>query len=511
MKEVQVINPKLSKKIDDILRVAAYCRVSTDSDDQMNSFIAQVKYYNDFISRNKNMVLVDIYADEGITGTCAEKRDEFLRMVADAKKGKIDRILVKSVSRFARNALECIENIRLLKSYGTTVLFENDNIDTETMNSEMILYVKSAFAQSEAMAGSKRVSTAVRMRMERGEFKTTTAPYGYDLIDGNLVPNEEQLPIVQRIFKEYLSGNGMTKVAEIINEEEQTDRVWDKTAVQYVLKNEKYIGDSLWQKSYTPHILPFKKHRNRGQVEKFYVTNTHQGIVSKEEFKLVQEKIAVANEPNKSAKRISHTPFDKKIYCGDCGWSYGKIKSSGELYWGCIHDELSSGKCEGPNIKHEILEKCFVRAYNKLRLYENEIVDKTLSQLIAIRTSITSMNEEISSINREIAILSEQNSMYNELKTKNIIDDVSYYEKTTAIMNRLNALRDKRLKLIADDEDEMIIEKIRKLKSVLEKLPSSLFEFDDKCFGLIVEKVFIYPDNKVIFELFAGIKLGVDF
>ena len=108
-----------------------------------------------------------------------------------------------------------IENIRLLKSYGTTVLFENDNIDTETMNSEMILYVKSAFAQSEAMAGSKRVSTAVRMRMERGEFKTTTAPYGYDLIDGNLVPNEEQFPIVQRIFKEYLSGNGMTKVAEI--------------------------------------------------------------------------------------------------------------------------------------------------------------------------------------------------------------------------------------------------------------------------------------------------------
>ena len=161
MKEVQVINPKLRQKTDDILRVAAYCRVSTDSDDQMNSFIAQVKYYNDFISRNKNMVLVDIYADEGITGTCAEKRDEFLRMVADAKKGKIDRILVKSVSRFARNALECIENIRLLKSYGTTVLFENDNIDTETMNSEMILYVKSAFAQSEAMAGSKRVSTAV--------------------------------------------------------------------------------------------------------------------------------------------------------------------------------------------------------------------------------------------------------------------------------------------------------------------------------------------------------------
>lgn len=279
----------------------------------------------------------------------------------------------------------------------------------------------------------------------------------------------------------------------------------------YVLKNEKYTGDSLWQKSYTPHVLPFKKQRNRGQVEKYYVTNTHQGIISKENFKLVQEKILAVNKAKKRAKPISHTPFDKKIYCGDCGWSYGKIKSSGELYWGCIHDELSSGKCKGPNIKHDILEKCFVRVYNKLRLYETEIVDKALSQLIAIRTSITSMNEEISSINREIAILSEQNRMYNELKTKNIIDDVSYYEKTTAIANKLNALRDKRLKLIADDEDEMIIEKIRKLKSILEKSPKSLFVFDESVFDLIVEKVVIFPDNAVVFELFAGIKLGVDF
>lgn len=142
MKEVQVIRPTIGINADRTLRVAAYCRVSTDSDDQINSFIAQVKYYNDFIRRSRNMTLVDIYADEGITGTCVNKRDEFLRMMSDSRKGKIDRILVKSVSRFARNSLECIENIRLLKSYGTTVLFENDGIDTEKMNSEMILYAR---------------------------------------------------------------------------------------------------------------------------------------------------------------------------------------------------------------------------------------------------------------------------------------------------------------------------------------------------------------------------------
>lgn len=181
------------------------------------------------------------------------------------------------------------------------------------------------------------------------------------------------------------------------------------------------------------------------------------------------------------------------------------------MYWGCINDDLSAGKCSGPNIKHEILEKAFIRAYNKLRLYETEIVDKTLSQLISIRTSLASMNEEVSSLNREIAILSEQNSMYNELKTKNIIDDVSYYEKTMVIMNRLNALGDKRLKLVAADEDEMIIEKIRKLKSNLDKTPKAIFVFDEAIFNLLVEKVFVFPDNKVVFELLVGIKLGVDF
>ena len=160
-KVVKIIRPTKGLCGDKKLRVAAYCRVSTSSVDQENSFIAQVKYYNDFLNRSENMELVDIYADEGITGTSTNKRDDFNRMIKDSSLGKIDRIFVKSVSRFARNSLECIENIRLLKSYGTTVLFENDAIDTETMNSEMILYIKSAFAQSESLSGSKRVSTAI--------------------------------------------------------------------------------------------------------------------------------------------------------------------------------------------------------------------------------------------------------------------------------------------------------------------------------------------------------------
>ena len=160
-KTVQVINASKNGYAFDKLRVAAYCRVSTSSEDQLNSFFAQMQYYNDFIRENEGMVLVDIYADEGITGTVVEKRDEFKRMMNDAKNGKIDRIFVKSVQRFARNSLECIEAIRELASYGTSVYFENDKIDTAGMNSEMMLYVKSAFAQSESLSHSRRMKLAV--------------------------------------------------------------------------------------------------------------------------------------------------------------------------------------------------------------------------------------------------------------------------------------------------------------------------------------------------------------
>lgn len=190
---VQIIRPTSEISTEEQkIKTAAYCRVSTDSDDQENSFLAQVKYYSDYIGSREDMVLVDIYADEGITGTSMSKREEFKRLLNDARLGRIDRVFCKSVSRFARNSLECLESIRALKDCGTTVIFENDNIDTKTMNSEMILYVKSAFAQSESLANSTCVSTAYRMKMENGTFTTYHAPFRYKLVNGNLeiIPEE---------------------------------------------------------------------------------------------------------------------------------------------------------------------------------------------------------------------------------------------------------------------------------------------------------------------------------
>ena len=331
-KEVIVINPTKGLYAEQRQRVAAYCRVSTDSEDQVNSFVAQVKYYNDFIKQDKNKMLVDIYADEGITGTCVNKRDEFLRMMKDSKSGKIDRIYVKSVSRFARNSLECIENIRLLKSYGVSVLFENDGIDTETMNSEMILYIKSAFAQSEALAGSKRVSTAVRMKMQNGEFSIYTVPYGFTVENNTLVPISAIKPVIERIYRDYLSGKGMGKITEELNNEGISGKHWTLSAVKYILNNEKYVGDSLLQKTYTPQIFPLRNRPNCGQVDKYYVSNTHEAMIDRELYDAVKSKIESQKLNRTNCSKSFSSVFDKKIRCGDCGCAYKRKISSGAIF-----------------------------------------------------------------------------------------------------------------------------------------------------------------------------------
>lgn len=217
-KEVKIIKPTVANANNNLIRMAAYCRVSTDSADQVNSFMAQVAYYSDYIDSHDNMTLVDIYADEGITGTSVNKRTDFKRLIKDCQNRKIDRVIVKSVQRFARNSLECIETVRLLSECGVSVYFETDNIDTKSMNNEMFLYIKSAFAQGESLSASKRVSTSIRMRMQDGTYITSHAPYGYVLENGTLVINEAETIIVRQIFDWYLSGVGINCITARLKE-----------------------------------------------------------------------------------------------------------------------------------------------------------------------------------------------------------------------------------------------------------------------------------------------------
>lgn len=506
-KDVRIIRPSIGLDAEKPLRVGAYCRVSTGSDEQADSFIAQVRYYTDFIRHSDNMVLVDIYADEGITGTSASKRPEFQRMLKDSQKGKLDRIYVKSVSRFARNALDCIENIRFLKANGTAVLFENDNIDTEKMNSEMILYIKSAFAQSEALAGSQRVTTAIRMRMARGEFIAASVPFGYRLQDGILVPCEEEAQIVRQIYQWFRSGAGIGTIVKQLNDVNAGNLRWTLNHVKYILQNERYIGDSLFQKQYTPYILPLKKQPNHGEVDKYYVKNTHKAILDESLYQAVQGILSQNRIAHQRSKAPTNALFSGVLYCADCGRSYRLRKADADNpTWVCSRNGVAGQRCGTHPVSEVRIKRTFLSMLNCLQQHKELLIHQTVLRLEAIKRQCASGKSELFDIDREIAELSNKNELYVRLKSKGVIDDVSYAEQTGALQNRIYILRTRRRKLLCEDDDLQTIENLKSFEALLDSFPQICLEFPLPVFQDIIRRIAVKPES-LMFEFHCGLKL----
>jgi DNA invertase Pin-like site-specific DNA recombinase len=283
------------------IRMAAYARVSSDSEDQLNSYLSQVKYYTTIISENENCAFIDCYADEGLSGLDAAKRPDFQRMLLDCRAGKIDRILCKSVSRFARNFTECLEIIRELKRIGVSVLFEKEGIDTAKMSGETLLAMHANAAQRESMSISSNLRKGLRMKMRTGEFIPTHPPYGYKLNSAARVweidPAEAE--IVREIFTAYLSGRGAPDIANELNHrnipvpsydlvKKNAVAKWRQCTIQYILTNLAYTGDTWWQKTYASDTLPIRSLVNHGEVSKWFVEHHNPPIVTKEDFERVQ-------------------------------------------------------------------------------------------------------------------------------------------------------------------------------------------------------------------------------
>lgn len=507
-RQVKIINP--TKQVENLIRVAAYCRVSSDSQDQVNSFFAQVRYYSDYIRCNNRMTLVDIYADEGITGTAVEKRDEFKRLVSDVKKKKIDRVLVKSVTRFARNSLECIEAVRLFKSHGASVYFENDNLDTERMNSEMILYIKSAFAQNEAMAASRRMALSNRMRMEDGTFVSPNVPYGYRLENGEMIVVEEEAVRIRKVFDLYLSGMGANNIVKEMRRTEQGNMRWTMSGIKYMLTNERYVGDMLMQKFYTPSILPLRSRPNKGALPKYYAENTHEPIISREVFEAVKRVKAERdqNYPNKHTEKLF---LQGKLRCRCCNRAYRKrYLKTGELVWICANKgTVDAHNCTSLIYTDFEIKSTFVQMYNTLKQNTKTVIDETIAMLNALKVKVNAGNNEIAEIDEEIASLAEQNSVYSELYASGVIDEITYLSKTDKYKNRITELRSRRLKLINADEDEMSIEKLRELKRYLVDSAESITEMDESIFAQIVDKIFAESDGALTFHLKCGLELKI--
>lgn len=455
--KITVIDPATPEKAK--LRVAAYARVSSDSADQLNSYLAQVDYYTRHIGESPDWDLVDIYADEGISGLDTRKRDEFNRMMEDCRAGKIDRILVKSMSRFARNTRDSLHFMRELMRLGINIQFEKENIDTGRLTSEQTAAIYAAFAQMESTGHSSNMRISVRMRMERGIFTPSSMPYGYRLngLEPEIVPEEAE--VVRRIFGLALQGQGHTDITKWLNEsgvERGHGRErWHCFMVRYILSNCFYTGDSDWQKTFATDTLPIRQVPNWGQRPKYHVEDDHPGIISREDFQRVQALTASRKEVFYRGSKPSGAVLGGHVFCGHCGCACRRKTARGTVYWVCNRHNDSKDECPIPQIMETALTAAVLRLHNKLTLHGQELLQPLLDQLQELRERELRSNQRLSDIDKEIANISGQNLVLIRLKSKGCIDSALALSQADEMNRRLRDLRRLRRKVLeAADGDE---------------------------------------------------------
>lgn len=503
MPTVTVIQPTITEEKSRMIRCAAYCRVSSDSQDQINSFMAQLKYYENFLADSKTETLINVYADEGITGTRDDKREEFQRMMKDCRKGKIDRIYTKSISRFARNTRDCLKNVRELKSLGITIFFEKEGIDTVNMTDEMMITIMGGLAQEESTSISNNVKWSYQKRFKKGEVMAFSAPFGYDLCDGKLIINESQAKIVKEIFDMFLSGNGYQRISEICSKKysEYKER-FSYYGISYILSNEKYIGDSIYQKTFTTNNLPFKKMKNDGQLNKYHIQNTHEAIVSKEIFENAQ----TLTKSRKHNNITSEYAFKGKIICGVCGSKYKKKLCRGKTFWVCRkHDNLADS-CGSKRIAENLIIESFLRLNNKLQSNYKQILVSLQAVLQDLKLRRFSGNSNVMEIHKEIAKLKEQTHVLARLKTKGFLDNSKYLEQTSELNAKVNKLQSELKKITHLDDEDETCDQIEMLINYFEKQSNPITEFDESAFENIVEKIVIINQNELEFHVIGGLK-----
>lgn len=375
--------------------MAAYCRVSTDQEEQLSSYENQVNYYTNYIMNHPNYELIGVYADEWITGTSTKKRENFKKMIADCEAGKIDRIIVKSISRFARNTLDCLNYVRRLKELGIGVTFEKENIDTLDAKGEVLLTILSSLAQDESRSISENSTWGIRKRFEQGYLHVNTTKFmGYDKDEnGNLVINEEQAETVRLIYDKYLRGRNYFSIAKELNGAGipgwNGEVKWIASTIEKMLHNEKYKGDALLQKTYTVDFLTKKRDKNNGQVAQYYVADSHPAIITPEVWEAVQleekrrKEFMKAHRIKAFSSNIGENPFASKVICGECGEAFGRKKWRPRLgeyrsVWQCNARYREKGVmgCANRHIDESALEQVFIKSWSVLMENKDACIKK---------------------------------------------------------------------------------------------------------------------------------------
>ena len=384
------------------LRVAAYCRVSTEQEEQQNSYQVQIDYYTDLINKNKEWELAGIFADEGISGTQTKKRTEFNKMIRLCKKRKIDLVLCKSISRFARNTVDTLEYVRQLKDLGIGVIFEKENINTLTMTSEFMIALYGSFAQAESESISKNVSWGVEKAFRDGKVRYNYKQlYGYRKgEDGKPEIISEEAKVVKLIYELYLDGYTLRKISQYLRDLNIPRRdypIWSLDSINSLLSNEKYVGDALLQKSYTVNCITHKKVKNNGEKAKYLVTDAHKGIIDRDTYNLVQQEITRRSSMRKKSdkcvteqgKYSSKYALSEVMVCSECGAAYRRqiwnIHGKKCPVWRCL-SRLDNGSryCKrSPSIHEDKLHRAILSAINEY--YDCKDSIKELLKLLQVQ------------------------------------------------------------------------------------------------------------------------------
>ena len=488
------------------LRVCAYIRVSTDSDEQKHSFKNQLEYYRELITTNENWEFVDLYADEGISGRIVEKRDEFNRLIEDCRKSKIDRILVKSISRFARNTKESLEVTRELKSLGVSICFEKENIDTVRTTDEFLLTLYSQIAQEESISHSKNMKRSYKSRMEQGKFITCKAPFGYNLEDGTLYINEMEAEIIRYIFTSYINGVSKQAIADKLTKmgikTVDNNYNWEHYDINRIIKNEKYIGDALTQKMFATDELNSKMVRNLGEKPKYYLKNSHEPIIDRETF----DKAQILNELNTASVPVrQNSQLNGKIICSRCGSTFKLRVTRGVRYRVCRTHDLKASLCDIRQIRESEIEHAFVRLFNKLQFNKHELIDPAVKMFTELRSMRNVNNTDIFEINKAIADKLEQLNVLSELNVNGFIDPELYLAQTNEINLEIEKLkRDKNQGMDSGDAEETLSSR---LMSILRTSPDYIEQMDAKILNSITDSIIVVSETEIRFKLINGFEL----
>lgn len=518
IESVSTLIPLSNEAIQRKRRVAAYARVSTDSDEQLSSYAAQVDFYTQYIRNNPEWEFVDVYTDEGISGTNTKKRDGFNRMIADALAGKIDLILTKSISRFARNTVDTLTTIRKLKEKKIEVYFEKENIYTLDAKGEVMITIMSSLAQEESRSISENVTWGKRKSMADGRFSLAYKCFlGYEKGEDGLPKIvEEEAKIIRKIYSLFLEGYTVRKIADYLTEQgiptPKGKKQWSVSTVMSILTNEKYKGDALLQKTYTADFLSKTVKKNHGEVPQYYIENSHPAIIDPEMFELVQNEIK-RRRPNRH-KLHRNSLFTAKIICGDCGGFYGrKVWHSSSKYqkciWRCNEKYEGEDACTTPNLTEPEIESAFITAFNEV-LGEKEKYIRRFEKLLPLLADTSNLEKQLAEAQKQHDSLMANLRSYMEENTRQIQDQVEYNRR----FNQMDA------ECVAAEEQVKSLQKkilgqsgrkeqIKRCLEHIQECGDILTDFDSNLWNSMIESVIVSQDKVLTFQFRDGSKVPV--